>query len=77
MMLVPIIRKPRKAAPRDRAAVVATALLQTVLGYFIEHWHDNFAGADLHEMVATTLRDEFAELARQVAAERDNPLNEE
>jgi hypothetical protein len=52
------------AHPRDRAGVAATAIMQIV---------NTVAAADQHELIETLLRDEFAELGRQVAAEREGP----
>jgi hypothetical protein len=56
--------------PSNRANVVARAVLQTAVGYFIEHWADGFSGAELETLVAAQLRDEFSDLARKIAADR-------
>lgn len=63
----------------DRAKVVATNVLQVVLRHIVCHWNDShpIEMSTLREQVAETLRDEFADLARQVANERNPPDNEE
>lgn len=48
---------------RDRAAVVATALLQLFTD----------SGNDLRQRIENLLREEFADIAREVAAERELP----
>jgi hypothetical protein len=50
--------------PRGRAGVAATAILQMV---------KTIPAASLQEPIEAYLRDEFAELDRQVAAERNSP----
>jgi hypothetical protein len=50
--------------PRDRAGVAATAILQIV---------KTVPAADLRELIEAYLRDQFAELERQVAADRNGP----
>ena len=49
--------------PSDRAAVVATAILQIITS--------TLRNRELHERVANLLRDEFIELTHQTAVERD------
>jgi hypothetical protein len=63
----------------DRAKVVAVSVLQVVLQHIVTHWNDSrpIAAPPLCEQIAEILRSEFEELARQVAAERDNPCNDE
>jgi hypothetical protein len=67
---VPARSPPSKRAmtttpyPRDRAGVAATAILQIV---------KTIPAASLQEPIEAYLRDEFAELERQVAAERNSP----
>ena len=62
---------------RDRADTVATAMLQITLRHIVDDWDELDHIAVLRERLADYLRDEFEDLARQVAAERDNPCNEE
>ena len=50
--------------PRDRPGVVATAILQIV---------KTIPATDLQELIEAYLRDEFAELDRQVAGGRNSP----
>ena len=50
--------------PRDRAGVAATAILQIV---------NTAPGANLQQQIENYLRDELADVERQISAERSCP----
>ena len=57
--------------PRDRAVVAATATVQIVLRAVVHGWADlDSAAAGACDRVADYLRDEFVDIARTAAAER-------
>ena len=61
----------------DRAEIVAVGVLQAVLQHITAHFNNKNSPpaevAVLRAELAAMLRDEFADLTRQVAAERDSP----
>jgi hypothetical protein len=54
----------------DRAHIVAVALVQMFLRYLVRSWNDGFVFTDLCNDVASYLRDEFADIKREAAADR-------
>jgi hypothetical protein len=63
-MNIQLRRQVFRTSQLHRAGVAATAILQIV---------KTVPAADLQEPIEAYLRDEFAELERQVAAERSSP----
>ncbi len=55
-------RRATPIATRDRAAVVTAAIIQTIADALRN-------GTDAHAAIIATLRDEFADVARQTASE--------
>jgi hypothetical protein len=54
----------------DRAAVVATGLMQIVREWISESFVERVPALDLRDRIAAVLRDEFVDLAGQIVAER-------
>jgi hypothetical protein len=61
-------------ANHDRAAQVATAVIQIVVVHLCEMIRDKFP-RDFRDEIEGALRDAFADIARQVRSERDPPTN--
>jgi hypothetical protein len=59
-------------ANHDRAAHVATAVIQIVVVHLCEMIRDKFP-QDVRDEIEAALRDEFADIARQARGERDPP----
>jgi hypothetical protein len=64
------------SAPPDRAAAVTTSILLTVTTG-MRRWLDGepVPRAAIRTEIENTLRDEFADVARQVRGERDPPTD--
>ena len=64
------------SSPPDRAAVVTTSIL-LIVAAAMRHWLDGepIVRAALRTEIEGTLREEFADIARQVRGERDPPTD--
>jgi hypothetical protein len=68
------LRTAQGGFARDRAAVVATAIIAIVVDGLREWLHgDPICLADIRMRVSDCLRDEFADIKREVAGEREPP----